>query len=82
MRSNMETFSVPLVLWEENPPAASGFPSQKTNKAEFDIPFDIGSHKLLNKQSHGWWSKTPCGSFYGHCNGWKLTVPQCKERPF
>ena len=31
-----------------------GFPHKRPIKQRFDVPFDVGSCKLLNKQSRGW----------------------------
>ena len=77
MRHDMETFSAPLALWEGNPRPPVDFPHKRPIRQRFDVPFDVGPSKLLNKQSHGRGFKMPWHSFHGHCNGWKLTVPQC-----
>ena len=58
----METLSAVLALWEGNPPAIGGFPSQKVGDALrwFVVKMD----KLLNKQSSCLWFDVPdvrCG---------------------
>ena len=50
-RHQMEAFSVLLALCAGNSPVIGEFRSQRTSNADFDI----GPHKLLNKQSNDWW---------------------------
>ena len=54
---------------KENPPVASGFPSQRPVTLSFDIFFDVRLNKRLNKQSRRWWFETPWRSLWRHCNG-------------
>ena len=59
----MDSFSTSLALWEGNPLATNGFPSQRTCNASFDISFDLHLNKRLNKQWTCQWfemSWRPC----------------------
>ena len=52
----METFSMLLVLCEENPPVTGEFPSQRLVTQSFDVFFDMCLNKWLSKQSIRWWA--------------------------
>ena len=43
-------------------------PRTKARDAELDVLFDLRLNKRLNKQSFGWWFKTPSCSLWRHCN--------------
>ena len=48
----MKAFSTLLALCAGNSPVTGEFPSQRDSNADFDVfaDFDVGPHKLLNKQ--------------------------------
>ena len=87
MTSSKETFSVLLSLCERNPPVTGGFPSQRPVTQSFDVFFDLGLNKRLNKWSWRRWFETPssslCGNWYdvwgwirnfiAHFNGHAIT---------
>ena len=57
-------FSALLALCEGNPPATSGFPSQRPVTQSFDVFFDL----RLSKQQRRRWFETPSRSLRLHCN--------------
>ena len=50
----MEAFSTLLALCAGNSPVTSEFPSQRAS----NVDFDVGLHKLLNKQANDRWFET------------------------
>ena len=67
-RYQMETIATSLALCLGNPLVTSGFPSQRASNMGFDVFFDAGLIKQLNKQSSHWWFQTPACSLWCHCN--------------
>ena len=51
-----------------NSPVIGEFPAQRPVTRRFDVFFDLRLNKRLSKQSWGWWSATPLGSLWRHCN--------------
>ena len=45
------------------------FPTQWPVTRSFDVFFDLGLNKRLNKHSWGWWFETLSGSLLRHSNG-------------
>ena len=68
----METLSTSMVLYDENPPKTSGFPSQIMASNSFDIAVVISLNKLLHKQLSCWWMEMPRCSWHG-------TVVKCRK---
>ena len=64
----METYSVLLVICAGNSPVTGKFPAQRPVTRSFDFFFDLRLIKRLNKQSRGWWFKTPSPPLWRHCN--------------
>ena len=50
----MEAFPALLALCAGNSPVTGKFPSQMASNADFWSFFDVGAHKLLNKQTKSW----------------------------
>ena len=67
-RRQIETFSVLLALCAGNSPVIGKFPAQRPVTRGFDVFFDLRLNKRLSKHSRGWWSETPSGSLWRHCN--------------
>ena len=67
-RHQMETGSALLALCVGNSLVTGEFPSQRQLARSFDVFFDLCLNKRLSKQSRGWWSETPSGSLWRHCN--------------
>ena len=69
-RHQMETFSALLTLFQGNPPATGGFPSQGPVTRSFDVFFDLRLHmdKRLSKQWRRRWFETPSRSSWRQCN--------------
>ena len=63
----METFSALLSLCEGNPPATSGFPSQRPVTRNFDVFFDLHLNKMFNKHPRRRWYETSSRSLSRHC---------------
>ena len=71
--SNGSVFRVAGPLWGK-PPVAGGFPLQRASNSGFDVLFDVGLNKLLNKQPNRRWFETPRCLMWRHCNAstaWK-----------
>ena len=64
----METIFAQLALCEGKPPVTGVFPSQKVNKASFDIFFDVRLNKRITKQWSRRWFETPGCSLWRHYN--------------
>ena len=57
--NDLETFSVLRALCEGILQVAGGSPHKGPVTRSFDVLFDIGLNKLLNKQSNGRWFELP-----------------------
>ena len=57
-RHQMEAFSALLALCAGNSPVTGEFPSQKGQLCGLRCFFDVGPHKLLNRQSNDRWFET------------------------
>ena len=64
----METFSALLAICAGNSPVTGESPAQRPVTRSFDVFFDLRLSKRLSKQSWGWWSETPSGPLWRHCN--------------
>ena len=64
----MDTFSTLLAIGAGNSPVTGEFPSQRPVTRGFDVFFHLCLNKQLNKQPWHWWSETPLGSLWRHCN--------------
>ena len=67
-RHEIETFSALLLLFEENPPVTSGFPSQRPVTRNFHVFFDLRLNKRLNKLSRRRLFETSLLPLWHHCN--------------
>ena len=67
-RHQMETFSALLAICVENSSVTGEFPSQRSVTRSFDVFFDLGPNKRLDKQSKRWWFETPSRPLWRHCN--------------
>ena len=73
-RHQMETFPALLAICAGNSPVPGEFPTQRPVTQSFDVFFDLGLNKRLNKQSWGWWFETPSCSLWRHRNGADRTI--------
>ena len=64
----METFSALLAVCAGNSPVPGEFPAQMPLTRSFDAFFDLHLNIRLNKQSRGWWFKTPSRPLWRRCN--------------
>ena len=64
----MKTFSALLALCVGNSPVTCEFPSQRQVTRSFDVFFDLGLSKRLNKQSRRRWFETPLYPLWCHRN--------------
>ena len=53
------------------------FPTQRPVTRIFDVFFDLGLNKRLNKQSWGWWFETLSRPFWRHRN--EFTAPRVRQ---
>ena len=63
-----ETFSALLALYAGNSPVTGEFPTHRPGTRSLDVFGDLRLNKRLNKQSWGWWFKTPSLPLWRHCN--------------
>ena len=66
-RHYMVALSASLAFCKENPPVTDGFPSHRTNKSGFDVPFDVSLNMRLNKEWDCGWFETSWHSLWHHC---------------
>ena len=84
-RHQMETFPMLLALFEGNPPATGGFPSQRQVTRSLDVFFDLHLNKQMKKQPKRRRFETPSHLSLRHCNEFRHDLSylyQSKTRPF
>ena len=68
MTSSNDNISALLAPSAGNSPVTCEFSSQKPMTRSFDVFFDLGLNKRLNKHFRRWWFETPPCSLLSHCN--------------
>ena len=67
-RHQMELFSALLAICAGNSSVPGEFPAQRPVTQSFDVFFDLGLNKRLNKQSGGWWFEALSRPLWHHRN--------------